>query len=180
MVQTTWEKTSGIEGAVSAKHRTINWRFIIAGIVILGAVGYLIVAGTLSGMQYFITVEDLLNNKSYVGQTVRISGAVVGETINYDSEHLIIEFTVSNIAPQSKDEDLAAALHESVSNPKAARVKVHIENQVKPDLLQNEAQAILTGKLGADGVFQATDLLLKCPSRFQESDPNKAIASPGK
>jgi cytochrome c-type biogenesis protein CcmE len=180
MAQTTWEKTSAIEGAMRGRGRTVSWRFIIAGVAILGAIGYLIIAGTLSGMQYFITVADLLNNKSYVGQTVRISGAVIGDTITYDSEHLIIEFTVSNIAPQSKDEDLAMALHESVLNPAAPRVKVRVENQVKPDLLQNEAQAILTGKLGTDGIFHATDLLLKCPSHFEESDPNKAIASPGK
>jgi cytochrome c-type biogenesis protein CcmE len=180
MAQTTWEKASGIEGVAGGKRRLVNWRFIIAGLVILGAVGYLIIAGTLGGMQYFITVEDLLKNKTYIGQTVRISGAVIGETINYDSERLIMEFTVSNIAPQANDDDLAQALYESVLNPKAARVKVRIENQVKPDLLKNEAQAIMTGKLGADGVFRATDLMLKCPSRFQESDPNKAIASPGK
>ena len=38
-----------------------------------------------------------------------------------------------------------------------------------PDLLQHEAQAILTGALGVDGVFYASELLLKCPSRFEES-----------
>ena len=42
-----------------------------------------------------------------------------------------------------------------------------------PDLLQNEAQAILTGQLGADGVFYADELLLKCPTRYEEAVPQQ-------
>jgi cytochrome c-type biogenesis protein CcmE len=64
-----------------------------------------------------------------------------------------------------------------VSNPNATRVKVHLENQVKPDLLQHESQAIVTGTLGKDGVFYATELLLKCPSRYDDKLPNQAQAS---
>jgi cytochrome c-type biogenesis protein CcmE len=42
---------------------------------------------------------------------------------------------------------------------------------VKPDLLRNEAQAIMTGKMGEDGVFYAEELLLKCPTRYEEYQP---------
>ena len=41
----------------------------------------------------------------------------------------------------------------------------------KPDLLKNEAQAIVTGKLGEDGVFYADELLLKCPTKYEETLP---------
>jgi cytochrome c-type biogenesis protein CcmE len=44
---------------------------------------------------------------------------------------------------------------------------------VKPDLLKDEAQAIMTGKIGADGTFTATELLLKCPSRYEEAVPSQ-------
>jgi cytochrome c-type biogenesis protein CcmE len=40
--------------------------------------------------------------------------------------------------------------------------------------MKDEAQAIMTGKLGADGVFQANELLLKCPTKYQEAVPNQA------
>jgi cytochrome c-type biogenesis protein CcmE len=53
---------------------------------------------------------------------------------------------------------------------------VVIYNEVKPDLLQHEAQAILEGKLGEDGTFYATSLLLKCPSRFEEAGPDQSLA----
>jgi cytochrome c-type biogenesis protein CcmE len=44
-----------------------------------------------------------------------------------------------------------------------------IYNGAKPDLLKNEAQAILTGKITEDGVFQADELLLKCPTKYDDS-----------
>ena len=31
----------------------------------------------------------------------------------------------------------------------------------------------MTGKLGADGVFQANELLLKCPTKYQDAVPNQ-------
>jgi cytochrome c-type biogenesis protein CcmE len=52
-----------------------------------------------------------------------------------------------------------------------------VENQVKPDLLQHEAQAILTGQLDSNGVFQVSELLLKCPSRFEEAGPDQSIGN---
>ena len=48
-----------------------------------------------------------------------------------------------------------------------------MEGEVKPDLLQHEAQAIMTGVVGEDGVFYATELLLKCPSRYEEGVPEQ-------
>jgi cytochrome c-type biogenesis protein CcmE len=46
-----------------------------------------------------------------------------------------------------------------------------VVNEPRPEMLRHEAQAILSGKLGADGVFYATELQFKCPSRFEESGP---------
>jgi cytochrome c-type biogenesis protein CcmE len=43
-----------------------------------------------------------------------------------------------------------------------------------PDLLQDEAQAIMTGLLGDDGVFYADELLLKCPTKYEEAVPGQA------
>jgi cytochrome c-type biogenesis protein CcmE len=45
---------------------------------------------------------------------------------------------------------------------------------VKPDLMRNEAQAIMTGHLGADGIFYAEELLLKCPTKYEEAVPEQA------
>jgi cytochrome c-type biogenesis protein CcmE len=67
---------------------------------------------------------------------------------------------------------LALALNQAVNDPTRQRMEVVYEG-VMPDLLQNEAQAIMTGKLGADGVFVADELLLKCPTRYDEAAPEQ-------
>jgi len=177
MAEVTWEKTASAEKALKSRGGN-KLKLAIGGLLILAAVGYLIISGTASGARYFITVDELVNSSKYVGQTVRITGAVIGETIKYDPSKLIIEFTIANVAQDPQD--LGQALHDAVYDPTAKRLQVRVEGQVKPDLLKNEAQAILTGKLGNDGVFRADELLLKCPSRYGEEDPNKSIAEPGK
>ncbi|MCU0511970.1 MAG: cytochrome c maturation protein CcmE [Anaerolineae bacterium] len=150
-------------------------KFIVGGVVMLAAVLYLVFSGMTSGAQYFITVDEMLSGSAtYAGQTVRISGAVLGDTIQYQSDKLILDFTIVHIPKETGD--LARTLHEATLDPAANRIAIHMENIVKPDLLEHEAQAILTGKLGEDGVFYATELLLKCPSRYGEEAPEQSFS----
>jgi cytochrome c-type biogenesis protein CcmE len=180
MAQAAWEKPLASQtqrAAVSATSRGRS-KFLIGGGLILAAVAYLVISGMLSGARYYITVADLMNDPAaYAGQSVRVSGAVIGETITYDSQNLLITFTVANVAEPY--EDLGQALHEAVNDPNAIRMPVRVENQVRPELLQNEAQAIMTGTMGDDGIFHVTELNLKCPSRFIEGQPDQSIAQPG-
>lgn len=177
MAQATWEKPQQQVAAPVTKVGSSRLKFLIGGILILAAVTYLIISSTTNGARYYITVDELLtNNSQYVGKTVRISGAVLGDSIQYDDKNLIIDFTIANV-PSDYD-NLAEALHQAVNNPDARRIPIHITGQVKPDLLKNEAQAILTGTLDEKGVFHATELLLKCPTRFQEANPGESIVSP--
>lgn len=169
MTEMTWEK-SQVAVPEKRKGRRGRWQFLVGGLLILGAVGYLIFSSTLSGARFFITVDEVVGSDTYVGQTVRLTGAVIGDTIEYDSANGNLRFTIAHI-PESF-EDLATALHESANNPTAQRLVVYMEDETKPDLLQHEAQAIITGELGEDGVFYASELLLKCPSRFEENGPN--------
>lgn len=174
MTQTAWEKPAG--GASTPRRSNERLKFLIGGVLILGAVLFLVISGTVTGARYYITVDDLLSNTDYSGQTVRISGAVVGDSIHYDAENLVIEFTIVNLPDGYTD--LAEALHVAVNDSEATRLSVRVENSVKPELLRHEAQAILTGRLGADGVFHATELNLKCPTRFTEGGPEHENVDP--
>lgn len=173
MADITWEKVEQRGSTTPGSNKSDRLKFLIGGLLIFAAIGYLVIMGTLNNTQYFITVDELLNDVQYTGQTVRISGAVIGETIIYDSENLIIDFTIAHIPKDTND--LAYTLYQAVQDPTATRLQVHIENEVKPDLLKNEAQAILTGTLGEDGIFYATELLLKCPSRYEDTAPDQVV-----
>jgi cytochrome c-type biogenesis protein CcmE len=170
MAEHVWEKPN--IPVSTSKSSSQYLKFIIGGLLMLVAVVYLIISGTTNGARYFMTIDNLLKSSEYVGKSVRMSGAVIGDTIVYDKEKLTIDFTIANIPEDTTD--LARILHEAVTDPSAKRIKVHVENQVMPDLLKNEAQAILTGKLGEDGVFYASELLLKCPSRYDEAVPDQS------
>jgi len=175
MTEATWEKPQRL--ALPVTRIGGRWKFLIGGLLILAAVSYLIVSSTTAGARYFITVQELKNDSQYINKTIRISGAVIGDTIQYDEKNLVIDFAIANIP--SDYTNLSKALYESVNDPNSIRIPVHIVGQVKPDLLKHEAQAILTGSLDKNGVFQATELLLKCPTKFQEANPGQTIVQPG-
>ena len=153
-----------------------RFKFIIGGVILLVAVVYLIVSNLTSQQQYFMTVNDLLARQDeMVGRNIRISGVVLGDTIQYDGHEL--RFTIAHIpdsVAEIEDEGgLAEVLHRAASNPNAATVEVVLYDQPRPDLLKHEAQAIVTGTLGEDGVFYADELLLKCPTRYEEAVPEQ-------
>lgn len=164
-----WEKPSSQVAKGKISTSTNRLKYMIGGGLILAAIAYLVISGTLMGASFFMTVDDLLANPEYVGQRVRITGAVIGDTIRYDSQNLLIEFTVANV-PNGFD-DLGTALHEAVNNPNATHLQIRAENHVKPELLVHEAQAIMTGILDENGVFHVSYLELKCPTRFIEGMP---------
>jgi cytochrome c-type biogenesis protein CcmE len=152
-------------------------KFIIGGLLIVAAVIYLITSSLQSSSQYFLTVKELQGKgSSLVGREVRVSGAVMGDTIQYDSNTLTLRFTVAHTPGDQKEVDkaggLAAVLHQAVIDPNAPRLQV-VYKGVKPDLLRNEAQAIMTGKMGQDGLFYASELLLKCPTKYEDAVPNQ-------
>ena len=153
-------------------------KFIIGGVLILAAVVYLIASSTKANAQYFLTVNELNSKgKSYTGQNVRVSGAVIGDTIQYDPQTLTLSFTVADVPGDNKvieaQGGLAAVLHAAVTDPNREKMKV-VYNGPKPDLLRNEAQAIMTGHLANDGVFHADELLLKCPTKYEDALPAQA------
>jgi cytochrome c-type biogenesis protein CcmE len=159
-------------------HSGSRLKFLIGGLLIVSAVVYLVFSTMQSTSQYFLTVSELkARGNEMVGRDVRLSGAVMGDSISYDPETLILRFTIAHTPGDQKEVDaaggLAAVLHQAVVDPNAAHIQVQY-NGVMPDLLRNEAQAIMTGKLGDDGVFYADELLLKCPTKYEDAVPEQA------
>jgi cytochrome c-type biogenesis protein CcmE len=153
-------------------------KFVIGGILILGAVVFLIWTSTAANAEYFLTINELnAKGSSIVDRNLRVSGAVIGDSIQYDAPNLTLNFEVADVpadnAVLEQQGGLAEALHKAVIDPARARMKV-VYVGPKPDLLRNEAQAIMTGHIGADGTFYAEELLLKCPTRYQEAVPAQA------
>lgn len=153
-------------------------KFAIGGVLLLAAVVLLVVTSLKGNAQYYLTVEELASGKGVNNPNVRVSGVVLGDTIQYDPQTLDLTFTIAHIPGDNREIEagggLANVLHNASLDPQAARLQVRY-NGVMPDLLKNEAQAILTGAMGDDGVFNAEELLLKCPSRYEAEVPAQAV-----
>ena len=153
-------------------------KFIVGGLLIVAAVVYLVISSTQASAQYFMTINELQAKGASVGdRELRLSGAVLGDTIQYDSQNLRLTFTIADIPADNAEIEaqggLAAVLHAAVQDPTRAKLVV-VYDGVMPDLLKNEAQANVTGKIGADGKFYAKELLLKCPTKYEEAVPEQA------
>ena len=150
-------------------------KFLVGGLLIVAAVVYLIASSTQASAQYYLTIDEFnARGTEMDDRDIKLSGAVDGETISYDAQSLILKFTIANV-PADLDQieqegGLAQALHNAVIDPDASRLDVVYEGPM-PDLLRHEAQAIVTGRLDGDGVFHAYELLLKCPTRYEQEIP---------
>lgn len=147
------ETTMPLSATPARKASGIKWKFVIGIVVIVGAMIYLIASNMASNAQYFLTVGELRGKGApMIGRAVRVSGIVVGDSIEYHADRLHLAFTVVD--------DLKTR-----ENP----LKVEYTGP-RPDLMKDEAQAIMEGKLGQDGTFQASSLLLKCPTKYEDEE----------
>jgi cytochrome c-type biogenesis protein CcmE len=122
-------------------------KFIVGGVMIALAIVYLIYAGIQSTAAYFLTIDELYaKGEAIQNRTVRVSGQVDANTIEFNNRDLILTFDVTS--------NTGERMHAVFNGP-------------KPDQMRDGAEAILEGKYDG-GVFVAQSLLLKCPSRYDE------------
>jgi len=134
-------------------------KFLIGGVVIAAAVIYLIASSLSTSAQYYLTVKEVRQKgASMVGRNLRVSGFVVGDSIAYSPQASSLSFNIVDTREELTATHTVNTLKIVYTGP-------------KPDLLQHEAQAIAEGKLEPDGTFVASNLLLKCPTRYEDQIP---------
>lgn len=130
------------------RRRTFRWSFIVAGVLIAGAVLYLVLANTRSSAEYYMTMSELQQCTTCVTQTVRVAGQVEASSIQRNARTQELRFTMT-------DGKLALPV---------------IYNGIVPDAFNAGLTVVVEGHL-EQGVFQAKNLLVKCPSKFQSATP---------
>jgi cytochrome c-type biogenesis protein CcmE len=159
MAQATWTT----EEAESNKPKSGRLKFVIGGVLMAAAVIFLVVNAISGNTQLYVTVNEYYSQQSkFAGRDLRISGWVIGDSIQYlqiDDKTSRLEFDITD--------DLA--------DPTGQIMQVVVMNEPIPDLLQHEAQALVEGHV-ENGEFLANPkgLLLKCPTRYEEADPGEA------
>ena len=145
------ETSTILRGAVQSNRAGRQVKFIVGGVVVLVLIVYLITNAIASSGAYYREVGEILDQQSALaGKNVRVSGNVVTESITYDAPTLNLNFIISD--PKDAARQLAVHFH-----------------GVKPDQIDRPgSSAIIEGSLRGDGVVEVNNLMLKCPSRYEE------------
>ena len=160
----------------SSGRKSNRLKFIIGGVLFAAAVAFMVISASKATAEFFLTIQELQDSdRDLSGQNLRVSGAVLGESISLDTDTGQLHFTIAHIPGDDEvieqQGGLNAVLHQAVIDPDNPRLDV-IYDGPQPDMLRDEAQAIVTGTLDSEGVFVAEELLLKCPTKYEESLPD--------
>ena len=120
-------------------------KFIIGGIIIFLAISYLAYVGFASSAIYYYTVSELVELESTVNDnTVRVNGQVATDSIEKETGGLTLRFIVTE---------------GGVSLPV-------LYQGIVPDAFTDGVDIVIEGHLDSAGVFQADNILTKCPSKY--------------
>jgi len=143
----------------------IRPRFYIGGALIALAIAYLIVSAISSTSEYYLTVDEVGARQAELGRDpIRVAGRVKPGTISWEPNTLTLKFVIVPIpdpAPTAPVRPVSVKTVDSVSFP------VFCEGQPKPDMLAENRDVIVEGKLTAGGVIIASQVMTSCPSKYQ-------------
>lgn len=126
--------------------RKVRSKFIVGGAIIVLAAGYLIVSSIGGSTAYYLTVGEV-KAQGPSERTVRVAGTVVGEAIEWNAQELMLRFKIA---------DGSGSLAVIYKGP-------------RPDMLRDGAEAVVEGRYTERGSFEANNLFLKCPSKYEEA-----------
>jgi len=124
-----------------------RYQVVAAAVLALSALGYLVFTGMQDTMVFYYTVSEVVADAGeYEGTPLRISGKVVPGSIEVSSSNHL---------------DRSFVIHEG---GESIPVEYH---GVVPDTLVDDADAVVEGHMDAEGVFHATFVMAKCPSKYE-------------
>lgn len=125
-------------------------RLIVAGVLLAGALIYLISTAVSDSTMYYVTVDEVFAQELHASdKAIRMSGEVTDGTIDWSPRDMRLVFEVAG------------------ENGGTVRA---VYQGPKPDNFVAGSPAILEGRFAADGNFHVDVLMLACPSRFVTED----------
>ena len=133
------------------RHKRIA--FIVAGLAALGIAAALVLTAFQSNLVFFFSPTQVAANEAPINRTFRIGGLVENGTIKRQNDGLTVHFTVTDTA-------------------KSIPV---VYKGILPDLFKEGKGCVAQGRLGADGVFYADEVLAKHDENYMPPEAGDAI-----
>jgi len=141
---------------VKARHKRFG--FIIAGLAALGVATYLVLTALEGNLSYFFSPTEVAEGKAPGDHVFRLGGLVESGSVQREDGSLTVNFVVTDMAQ---------------------RVAVAYEG-ILPDLFAEGQGVIAQGKMGADNVFVADEVLAKHDENYMPPEVAEALEAAGK
>ncbi|HEX9422538.1 MAG TPA: cytochrome c maturation protein CcmE [Pyrinomonadaceae bacterium] len=135
------------------RHKRIG--FIIAGLAGLGVAAALVLSAFQENLVFFFSPSQVVAKEAPINKTFRVGGLVEAGTLKRDNDGLTVHFTVTDTA-------------------KSIPV---IYKGILPDLFKEGKGCVAQGRIGADGVFYADQVLAKHDENYMPPQAGEAIDS---
>jgi cytochrome c-type biogenesis protein CcmE len=136
---------------VKPRHKRIA--AIAIGVVALGVVTALVLSAFQENLVFFFTPTEVVANKAPQGRSFRIGGMVEKGSVRRQADGVTVQFTVTDTA-------------------KSLPV---VYKGALPDLFREGKGVVAQGRLGADGVFSASEVLAKHDENYMPPEAKLAV-----
>ena len=126
---------------------------IAIGVVALGVATALVLAAFKENLVFFFTPSQIAANEAPHGRTFRIGGMVEKGSVKRQADGVTVQFSVTDTAK---------------SIPVSYRGSL-------PDLFREGKGVVAQGRLGADGVFRANEVLAKHDENYMPPEAAHAL-----
>ena len=133
------------------RHKRIG--FIVAGLAGLGIAAALVLNAFQQNLVFFFSPSQVAANEAPVNKTFRVGGLVETGTLKRENDGLTVHFTVTDTA-------------------KSIPV---VYKGILPDLFKEGKGCVAQGRIGADGVFYADQVLAKHDENYMPPEAGEAL-----
>ena len=133
------------------RHKRIA--IIAAGLAALGIAAALVLNAFQSNLVFFFSPSQVMASEAPRGKTFRVGGMVEAGSLTRESDGLTVRFRVTD----------------------TAQTMTVVYTGILPDLFREGKGVVAQGRLGAGGVFEATEVLAKHDENYMPPDAAHAI-----
>jgi len=127
---------------------------IVGGIAVLGAAAALVLNAFQSNLVFFFSPSQVMANEAPRDRVFRVGGLVEAGSLKRQTDGLTIHFKVTD----------------------TAKTIPVVYSGILPDLFREGKGVVAQGKLGPNGVFQATQVLAKHDENYMPPEAAHAVA----
>jgi len=139
------------------KPRTKRIAMVVGGIAALGVAAALILSAFQQNLVFFFTPSQVAANEAPQGKTFRIGGMVEKGSVKRGEDGLTVKFLVTD----------------------TAKTIPVVYRGALPDLFREGKGVVAQGRVGADGVFSASEVLAKHDENYMPPEAEEALRKAG-